>query len=85
MDAIENIVTEEAVTTTEEIVEATSKVDGLKIFGGTVAVAGLCYAGYRLVKILIAKKKAKDEEAELVTAEEAFDARKEQIQEAVEE
>ena len=73
MDAIENIVTEEAVTTTEEIVEATSKVDGLKIFGGTVAVAGLCYAGYRLVKILIAKKKAKDEEAEIVMVEDAVD------------
>ena len=51
----EEITNDEVLEVAEDIVEA-GRFTGLKIFGGVVALAGLGYGAYRLIKKLKAKK-----------------------------
>ena len=55
MEANEIIMDEEVMEVVEDYVPASSG-NGLKIFGGVVALAGLAYGGYRLWKKRKSKK-----------------------------
>lgn len=54
------IMNTEVVEVAEEVVSAGSG-NGFKVVGGVLAIAGLAYGGYKLVKKLIAKKKEQQE------------------------
>ena len=50
------IMNNEVVEVAEEVVPVSSG-NGFKVVGGVLAIVGLAYGGYKLVKKLIAKKK----------------------------
>lgn len=56
-----NEVNEVETETTETLVEAGSSHTGLKVAGGLALIGGLAFAGYKGIKALIAKRKAKEE------------------------